>query len=265
MNNLISNFDQVLKMAGDQGVPLKERGILREYLQSKFLVEFYSVKDSRGMSFVGGTSLRLLNGLPRFSEDLDFDNLGLKDEEVESLVERVVERFKFENIKVELKKIIKEDKRYFELRFPEILYELGISGHDKEKLMIKVDCARFWKGQKARVELFSRYGLIEQVVSNELSQIMVQKLVAYVGRRQVQPRDMYDVVWLYAQGVRLDGEFMRANGKERVVEEAMARFEKEGVMEADKRRLRPFLFREGEVGKLELFGKVLKKMKFEMR
>lgn len=260
MNNLISNFDQIIKMAQDQAIPLKKRGILREYLQSKFLAELYSLKDAKSMSLVGGTGLRLLEGLPRFSQDLDFDNLGLSDDQVAELVEAVADRFEAENIKLELRTTSKDEKNYFELRFPKILYELEISGHEREKLMIKVDYARYWQGQKTRTVLFSRYGFIEQVVSNSLEQILVQKLAAYASRRQVQPRDMYDIVWLYAREVRPDREFMRINGKERVIEEARARFEKEGVSEADKRRLRPFLFKEKEAEKIELLGEVLVKL-----
>ena len=61
MNNLITNFEQVLAMAKEYGLPIeKKRGILREYLQSKFLVFFYNLSGSEKMSFVGGTSLRLL-------------------------------------------------------------------------------------------------------------------------------------------------------------------------------------------------------------
>ncbi len=260
MNNLITNFDQILQMADDQGVPLKKRGVLREYLQSKFLAEFYGLKKASKMSFVGGTSLRFLEGLPRFSEDLDFDNLGLSDDQVEELVEEVVGSFEAENIDLELKKTIREHKKYFELRFPKILYQLGISSHAKEKMMIKIDYARHWRGQKTRSVLFSKYGFIEQIVSNQLDQILVQKIAAYVGRRQVQPRDMYDIVWLYARGVRLDREFMKENGKTELIEKARERFEEKGVSQADKRRLRPFLFKEGEVDKIELLGEVLSKL-----
>ncbi len=262
MNNLITNFDQIVEFADKQGVPKdKKRGILREYLQTRFLVEFYGLAEARKMSFVGGTSLRLLRGLPRFSEDLDFDNLGLEDAQVSDLVEQVVNRFRQENIEVELKKNMREKKTYYELRFLKVLFELKISSNQKEKMMIKVDYARNWRGQKTELRLFSSYGLMEQVVVNGLDQILVQKLTAYVNRVRTQARDVYDIVWLYSQGARIDKKFAKENEVGDVLEKAKKKFDEEGVKEGMKRRLKPFLFDERGTKKLDLLGQVLENLK----
>jgi predicted nucleotidyltransferase component of viral defense system len=45
---------------------------LREYLQALVLRSFHESEAFRCVAFVGGTALRFLHGLPRFSEDLDF-------------------------------------------------------------------------------------------------------------------------------------------------------------------------------------------------
>lgn len=258
MNNLITNFDRVLEFAKDQGLPVnKKRGILREYLQSKFLVEFYALPGSKEMSFVGGTALRLLRGLPRFSEDLNFDNLGLSDKEVVGLVEEVVNVFERGNIEVKLKKNLKEGRTYFELRFSKILFDLGISSNEKEKMMIKIDYAKYWRNQETEVRLFSRYGLIEQVVTNKLDQILVQKLACYVGRTITQTRDIYDIVWLYSQGARLDKRFVKNNKMGDVLDKARLKFGREGVSSLMKHKIEPFLFSEKEASKLDLLGGVL--------
>ena len=55
--------------AADRGQALNA---LREYLQSLVLRSFYESEAFRCVAFVGGTALRFLHGLPRFSEDLDF-------------------------------------------------------------------------------------------------------------------------------------------------------------------------------------------------
>lgn len=262
MNNLIVNFDQIVDFADKNGVPRsKKRGILREYLQTRFLVEFYGLTEARKMSFVGGTSLRLLRDLPRFSEDLDFDNLGLKDMQVSDLVEQVVNRFRQENIEVELKKSIREKKTYYELRFPRVLFELKISSNQKEKMMVKVDYARNWQGQKTEIKLFSGYGLMEQVVTNNLDQILVQKLTAYVNRARTQARDIYDIVWLYSQGARLDEKFADKNGVGDILEKTKVKLDEEGIGAGMKRRLKPFLFDERGIEKLDLLEQVLKDLK----
>ena len=258
MNNIITNFDQILKFATDMQVPInKRRGVLREYLQSKFITALYEQSDSKKMSFVGGTSLRLLRGLPRFSEDLDFDVLDLSDKEIRVLIENVTGGFNSENILTETHAKIADGKTYFELRFPSLLKDLKISTNPREKLMIKVDYSRGWQHQTPEVVLFSRYGFIANVVTNPLNQLLTQKLTAYVQRNKTQARDLYDVVWLYAQGARLDREFIKSNKLGSLVKKAQDKFTLEGATRDLENKLAPFLFNESEVQKLQLFNDVL--------
>lgn len=258
MHSLKAQFDQILAFAASYEAPLtSKRAIIREYLQSKVISWIYGQQTANKLLFVGGTSLRLLRGIDRFSEDLDFDNLGLSDAAVDRLLAEVVRRFMAENIQIELVTTHREEKNYYELRFPSLLFDLQISANDKEKLKIKVDYASFWRGQRPEQVLFNRYGQIAQVSTNPIDQLLVQKLAAYVQRSQTQPRDIYDVVWLYAQGARLDQEFMAANGLEEIVAEAKDKFHREGITQGMRERLRPFLFVPENLIRLDLFGKVV--------
>ena len=55
---------------------LIERGnILREYVQASALRSLHEARAFERLSFVGGTALRFLFDLPRYSEDLDFKAL----------------------------------------------------------------------------------------------------------------------------------------------------------------------------------------------
>src|SRR5690606_1319986 len=63
--------------------------LLREYLQYRILQIIYRTEQSRQLVFIGGTCLRLVHGNQRFSEDLDFDNLGLNASQFEELAEEV--------------------------------------------------------------------------------------------------------------------------------------------------------------------------------
>lgn len=261
MNNIIINYQQILKFAKEAGLPpTKQRGIIREYLQSKFISDFYSYPQAKKMSFIGGTALRLLRNQNRFSEDLDFDNLGLTNQQIISLVEKVVNDFKLENIEAELHSNIQAGKTYFELRFPNLLFELRITTNPREKLMIKVDYSDNWKGQRIENILMNKYGFIENIQTNDINQVIVQKLTAYVERKQTQPRDIYDVVWLYTQGVKLNEDFLRINGKQNLLKEAKNKFNKEGLSAGFSRKLAPFLFNEKEIKKLEFFSDVLQKL-----
>jgi predicted nucleotidyltransferase component of viral defense system len=257
MNNIVANFSQILDFAQKQGMPInKKRGIIREYIQSRFIATLYSTAQAGKLSFVGGTSLRLLRDLPRFSEDLDFDNHGLKSSQVEGLIEAVVKQFRQTNI--ELKISLKGEKTYVEIKFPRLLFDLKISTNPKEKLKIKIDWSHNWKLETETV-LMNKYGFVEQVVTNKIDQILVQKLTAYAERKQVQPRDMFDIVWMFSRWPNLfKPEYVEKSGSKKLFQNALIRFEKVGLNEAMKRRLKPFLFEENEVRKLELFEQVLR-------
>ncbi|OIN89293.1 hypothetical protein COX59_04320 [Candidatus Beckwithbacteria bacterium CG_4_10_14_0_2_um_filter_47_25] len=261
MNNLIANFNQILEFAREYGLPEeKKRGIIREYLQSMFLAKLYRQPAAKKLVFIGGTSLRLLRNLNRFSEDLDFDNLGLSEKQMVELIETAVAAIRLENINLEFKSNLKPGKTYFELSFPDLLYDLKITTNPREKLMIKVDYSRFWRGQKPESALLNRYGFLELVPTLPINQIVVQKLAAYVQRKQTQPRDIYDVVWLFSQGARIDRRFLSKNKLTNLVKKAQAKWQKEGVSRTTINKISPFLFDVGEVRKLDLFGEVLKKI-----
>jgi len=261
MHNIITNFDQILDFAKQSQVPVeRKRGVIREYLQTKFISTLYSLPNSQKMSFVGGTSLRLLRNLNRFSEDSDFDNLGLSNTEIKALITEVVRRFQAEGLTVELAAHLKEEKTYVDLKFPSILEELKITTNPREKLMIKFDYSSFWKAQIPEVVLLNKYGFIENIVVNSLDQVLVQKFAAYVQRNITQPRDIYDIVWLYSQSAKFDTVFAKANNLNDVLQKAVNKHNAEGVPTGFKHKLLPFLFNSEDIRKLELFGSVLKEL-----
>ena len=49
----------------------------REYLQYKILEAIFAGRYGQKLAFMGGTAIHIAHGLPRFSEDMDFDNRGL--------------------------------------------------------------------------------------------------------------------------------------------------------------------------------------------
>ena len=83
----MTNFDEVLRQAQDYNLPQeKKRAILREYLQTKILSLIYQEAISKNLFFVGGTALRILRGLDRFSEDLDFDSVEVTPSQIQKLI-----------------------------------------------------------------------------------------------------------------------------------------------------------------------------------
>src|SRR3990167_8846361 len=215
MSNLRYLFNSVLDFAKSYGLPTeKKRGILREYYQVRLLQKIYAQELSKNLSFIGGTALRFLRGINRFSEDLDFDTLN---------------------------------------GIPNILFDLGLTGQKREVLMIKLDYFRNWKNQQIETVLMNEYGFLSTVVTNGINQLLVQKLTAYVCRSLTQTRDIYYVVWLFAQGARLDKDFMHANNLDDLLPRAKEKLSKEGIARGWGDKLRPFLFNSADVQKLDMF------------
>ena len=260
MNNLIANFEQILEFAKSYGLPLtKKRAILREYLQSKTLELIYQSKISSQIYFVGGTALRLLYNLNRFSEDLDFDLGNIGGAAIDQLVKSVVSQLKKESLSLDFYRNKTKNRVYYELRFKDLLFELNISRDPKEKLMIKLDFEKFWQKQKRQVYFFNRYGFFFNIVSVTLNQHLTQKLWAYLNRKQTQPRDIYDITWLIGQKAKLDASYTRTNKlPKEIISLAIKKFEDEkNKLPIFKRRLKPFLIKEKSAEKLVFFPQLL--------
>ncbi|MCL6087015.1 MAG: nucleotidyl transferase AbiEii/AbiGii toxin family protein, partial [Actinobacteria bacterium] len=78
-----------------------KKNILREYFQYKILDIIFNSTFSSKLVFMGGTALRLIYGNKRFSEDLDFDNLGIDFSDFEELSRIIKKRISLEGYKVE--------------------------------------------------------------------------------------------------------------------------------------------------------------------
>lgn len=53
--------------------PAHRKYIIKEYIQLMILNFLATSKFAKKIAFIGGTNLRLVKGIDRFSEDLDFD------------------------------------------------------------------------------------------------------------------------------------------------------------------------------------------------
>jgi hypothetical protein len=68
--------EQALALVRGEPDPGQALNRLREYLQTLVLRSLHDCEAFRPLAFVGGTALRFLHGLPRFSEDLHFSTVS---------------------------------------------------------------------------------------------------------------------------------------------------------------------------------------------
>ena len=126
------------QIRGDSGF---DKYMLKEYLQLMILDYLSSTPSIRKMAFIGETNLRLVKGIDRFSEDLDFDCKEFSKEEFVEMTNSVVQFLERSGLRVEVRD--KENPKLTAFRrniyFPELLFDLGLSGHKEERFMIKIE------------------------------------------------------------------------------------------------------------------------------
>jgi len=118
-----------------------DKHILKEYIQLMILDYISSTPYIRKMVFIGGTNLRLVKGIDRFSEDLDFDCKNLSKESFIEMTNGVIQFLKRSGLRVEAKDKDNPKLKAFRrnIYFPELLFDLGLSGHKEERFLVKIE------------------------------------------------------------------------------------------------------------------------------
>lgn len=121
--------------------PLFNKYMLKEYIQL-LILDYLSVTEwIKKITLIGGTCLRLLKGIDRFSEDLDFDCKDLSADEFLKMTNDILTLLHRNGFNIEPRD--KENSRLKAFRrniyFPGLLFELGLTGHQEERFLIKVE------------------------------------------------------------------------------------------------------------------------------
>jgi len=257
-------FETILKEGQKLGIPAdKKRAIIREYLQSKILFELYNKSGSQNLSLIGGTGLRILRGLDRFSEDLDFDNLGLSFKKIKKYLEEIVKSFERENYKIEFDFKRTNDSGIGDLKFLNLLFPLGITKHKEEKLNIKINYTTPKIKPETEILILSRFGFVQAIVTNTEDFLLAQKVRAALTRKDVQPRDFYDIVWLLSRGASPDKKLfpeLKVKSEKELFEKLKKVYDKKlaPYLKEYQKRLAPFLISPDRARYLKIFGQLMK-------
>lgn len=115
--------------------------MLKEYIQLMILDYLSTTPYVKKLSFIGGTNLRLVKGIDRFSEDLDFDCKDMSKEEFMSMTDDVLTFLCRSGLHAEAKDRDNPKLTAYRrsIHFPQLLFELGLSGHRDQRFLIKVE------------------------------------------------------------------------------------------------------------------------------
>ena len=179
-----------------RAAPLEARkNILREYLQAHILFSFQAERAFEQLAFVGGTALRFLNGLRRYSEGLDFSLERPKAYDFQRLLYRVQSDLTKAGFRVTMHPSEVGSVHSAFVRFPGLLSECGLSPHQTEKLAIKIDIDTSPPaGATLQTTVINRHFLVA-LQHHDLPSLMAGKLHALLSRGYAKGRDIYDLLW----------------------------------------------------------------------
>lgn len=168
----------------------------REYLQARILLSLQRAGAMIPLAFQGGTALRFLYSIRRYSEDLDFA-LERRDRgyDFKGYLAAIRSDLHREGYEVEIKASDQKVVHGAFVRFPGLLHELGLSPHPKEILAVKIEVdTNPPAGAVLATTLVRRHATLN-LQHHDPASLLAGKLHAVLERTYPKGRDFYDLIW----------------------------------------------------------------------
>lgn len=194
-----------------------ELNATKEILQEIALCALSRTEFFKKAAFMGGTCLRILHGLPRFSEDLDFALLSPDpDFRWAPLLEQLTLEFLTYDLNLETKdrsEASESVKRAFlkENSFGKVLqlsYQRNKS--DSQKILIKLEIDTNPPASANTESLLVRFPFPFSVRTHDLPTLCAGKCLALLCREYNKGRDWFDFLWYISQDVTPNLEMLTA-------------------------------------------------------
>jgi len=186
----------IVRATADSGQALNR---LREYLQVLVLQSFHESETFRPLAFVGGTALRFLYGLPRFSEDLDFCVVSADGYAGEDWMVKVKRNLTLAGLDLEVTWNDRKTVHVGWVRVSGLLREAGLSALPQQKLAVKVEIdTRPPAGARCQRRVVTRH-VAFLLQYHDLPSLLAGKLHAVITRKYAKGRDWYDLLWYLSQ------------------------------------------------------------------
>lgn len=185
---------------------------LKEIAQEIALLSLYKANFFNVAAFQGGTALRILYGLDRFSEDLDF-LLKKPDKSFDwrKYLESMNDEFKAYGFNLEFKSKEQLDKAV-RLTFLKAESEGGLLllrdiRTNRPKINIKLEVDTNPPADSGYEIKFLDFPLAYDIVSQDMPSLFAGKCHALLSRDYVKGRDWYDFVWYIARATPINFNF----------------------------------------------------------
>ncbi len=191
--------DEALALAAETSSPAQKLNILREFVQALTLRSLHESEAFVNLAFVGGTALRFVYSLPRFSEDLDFSLHEWDKYRPDIWIQKVKRDLSLAGFNVRITWNDKTVVHKVWIKIAELMYEAGLAGVPQQNLSIKLEIDTDPpSGHVAERSIITRHRLLA-IQHYDLPSLMAGKLHALLTRKYPKGRDWYDLVWYRAQ------------------------------------------------------------------
>jgi hypothetical protein len=176
--------------------PAQGRNAAREYLQARLLGALQRTGAMIPLAFHGGTALRFLYATQRYSEDLDFALEGSRERyDFRGYLRAIQTELQAEGYGSEIKVNDQKVVHSAFVRFPGLLYELGLSPHRDEVLAVKLEVDTNPPAGAGLATTVVRRHVILRLQHHDRASLLAGKLHAILQRPYLKGRDLYDLLW----------------------------------------------------------------------
>lgn len=260
---MLPNKDFFKKYAKEKNTPWQERNILMEYLQTQILKAISLSKYNNAVSFLGGTCLRFVYGIDRFSEDLNFDLAQKEGFEIQKLQKEIADRLKLQGFDVDTKTKTTQNIHIIYFKFKNVLQEFGFRVSKDEKFLVKFEIDfNPYASIHTEIRFIDSFNEKFPFLVNNLETLFAQKVLALFLRPYQKGRDFYDLIWFLAQK-NIEPEYkilkekgFKINSREDLIQEMKKVIVKMNLKQAAK-DVEPFLFYPEKAKWIEDFDRYL--------
>jgi predicted nucleotidyltransferase component of viral defense system len=204
------NYEALIEYARANAMPVeKNRGILREYLQTLILKYLYQHVLSQKIFFLGGTYLRFIHHFKRFSEDLDFNGENISRPQFEALLNHIKVELARENLPCQLKYEYRGKLFAGKIIFSKDVLAVYQLADSRGELMIKVEIHQpKWKMITTEA-VVNNFGELFPVLTMSPGYVFCEKMLALSTHRR--GRHIYDSIMMLASGFPMDEYVLQEN------------------------------------------------------
>jgi len=173
-----------------------DRHLLKEYVECLALEWIGRSEWAKTLTFIGGTNLRLIHDIDRFSEDLDFDCKNLTRDEFVRMTDALIAYLQRNGLPAVAKEKESDNLTAFRrsVLFPGFLKDLGLSAFAEERFLMKIETQDQGFAYEREQRNVARCGYFFPIAVPPDPVLCSMKLSALLTR--AKGRDFYDAMFL---------------------------------------------------------------------